>query len=278
VDITDHPEVLETQHPGSDFHAQWRLIDPGPIFLASTCRKLGDLYRSSAIAVNLVLQIPALPLDDRTETFLNFWRVKERNGNLLGNLKRMKDGHNAKPLTRFVLDSRWEASGFTRANHISDLCRKVWREILKDVVDVFGRWVKSRGLLPSQDVLEDIEQYAPKYHMNLEPMDKTLGGSLENHTSSSLEKEAPRHNPGSRTRPISLRNGRNAPAPPPAHPTLPTKEQLATSAPLSLYILLWIQAKFRGHLNGRCPLNFRQQKPQESLLLLRPQQFVPGRT
>jgi hypothetical protein len=45
VDITDHPEVLETQHPGSDFHTQWRLIDPGPIFLASTCRKLGDLYR-----------------------------------------------------------------------------------------------------------------------------------------------------------------------------------------------------------------------------------------
>jgi hypothetical protein len=34
VDITDHPEVLETQHPGSDFHTQWRLIDPGSIFLA----------------------------------------------------------------------------------------------------------------------------------------------------------------------------------------------------------------------------------------------------
>lgn len=34
VGITDHPEVLETQHPGSDFHTQWRLIDPGSIFLA----------------------------------------------------------------------------------------------------------------------------------------------------------------------------------------------------------------------------------------------------
>jgi len=100
VDITDHPEVLETQHSGSDFHAQWRLIDPGPIFLASTCRKLGDFYRSSAIAGHLVLQLPAPPPDDRTETSLNFWRVKERNGNLLGNLKRMKNGPNAKPLIR----------------------------------------------------------------------------------------------------------------------------------------------------------------------------------
>jgi hypothetical protein len=179
VDITGHPEVLETQHPGSDFHAQWRLIDPGPIFLASTCRKLGDFYRSSAIAVNLVVQIPALPPDDRTETSLNFWRAKERNGNLLGNLKRMKNGHNAKPLTRFVLDSRWEAKGFTRANHISDLCREVWREILKDVVDVFGDGLRVVVCCKGQDVLDDFRQYAPRYHRDLEAMDKTVGGSLE---------------------------------------------------------------------------------------------------
>jgi hypothetical protein len=51
-----------------------------------------------------------------------------------------------------------------------------------------------------------------------------------------LRRKAPRHNPGSRTRPISLRNGRDAPAQSPAHPILPTKEQLATSAPLSLHL------------------------------------------
>jgi hypothetical protein len=67
-------------------------------------------------------------------------------------------------------------------------------------------------------------------------MDKTLGGSLGNPASSSLVKEAQLHNPGSRTRSISLRNGREAPTPPPAHPIPPTKEQLAASAPLSLHI------------------------------------------
>jgi len=85
-------------------------------------------------------------------------------------------------------------------------------------------------------VLENFKQYAPKYYRNLKAMDKALGGSLDNPTSSSLEKEAPRHNSGSRTPPISLRNRRDAPAPPPAHPILPTKEQLATSAPLSPHL------------------------------------------
>jgi hypothetical protein len=178
----------------------------------------------------------APPADDRTDTSLNFWRVKERNRNLLEKLKRMKNGYNAKPSTRFILDSRWEARGFTRANHITDLCREVWREIPKDVVEVFGDGLRVVVCCQGHDVLDDFKQYAPKYYRDLEAMDKTLGGSFGNPTSSSLEKEAPRHNPGSRTRPISLRNGRDAPALFPAHPILPTKEQLATSALLSLHL------------------------------------------
>jgi hypothetical protein len=235
VQITDHPEVLETRYLDSDLNARWRLIDPGPIFLASTCRKLGDLYRSSAIAGNLVLQIPAPPADDRTDTSLDFWRVKERNGNLLEKLQRMKHGYISKPLTRFILDSRWEARGFTRANHITDLCREVWREILKNVVEVFGDGLRVVVCCQGQDVLEDFRQYAPKYYRDLEAMDKTMGSSLENTTSSDLEKEDLRHT-GSRRGSISLRNGRNVPALPPAHPILPTKEQLSTSAPLSLHL------------------------------------------
>jgi hypothetical protein len=116
------------------------------------------------------------------------------------------------------------------------LCREVWREILKGVVDVFGDGLRVVICCQGWSVLEDFKQDAPKYYRNLEAMDKTLGGSLENPTSSSLEKEAPRHNPGSRTRPLSLRNGRDAPAPDPAHPILPTEKQLATSAPLSLHL------------------------------------------
>jgi hypothetical protein len=104
------------------------------------------------------------------------------------------------------------------------------------VVDVFGDGLRVVICCQGWSVLEDFKQDAPKYYRNLEAMDKTLGGSLENPTSSSLEKEAPRHNPGSRTRPLSLRNGRDAPAPDPAHPILPTEKQLATSAPLSLHL------------------------------------------
>jgi hypothetical protein len=122
-----------------------------------------------------VLQIPAPPADDRTDTSLNFWRVKEQNGNLLEKLKRMKNGYNAKPLTRFILDSQWEVRGFTRANHITDLCREVWREILKDVVEVFGDGLRVAVYCQGHDVLDDFKQYAPKYYRDLEAIGKTLG-------------------------------------------------------------------------------------------------------
>jgi hypothetical protein len=73
------------------------------------------------------------------------------------------------------------------------------REILNDVVDVFGDGLRVVICCQGRDVLEDFKQYAPKNYRNLEAMDKTLGGSLENPTSSSFEKEAQRHNPGSCT-------------------------------------------------------------------------------
>ena len=57
------------------------------------------------------------------------------------------------------------------------------------MVDVFGDGLRVVVYCQGQDVLENFKQYAPKYYRNLKAMDKTLGGSLDNPTSSSLRRK-----------------------------------------------------------------------------------------
>jgi len=212
-------------------HARWILIDAGPLHLAATCKKLREVYLSRYVTSNLVLEIPAPPDNEvlqyeRREPFYHFWQQREKNGNLLQQLKNMKAAAKRKPLTRFMLDSKWWAWPY----NIREICMEMWSEILRDVSEVFGDELMVVICSQGERVFEDFRQYAPKQVRELEDMSRNLRARPEEDSSMELEISTPE--PSTSTR--SLRNGREIV--PPTQFELPSKEDLAAAAPLALHV------------------------------------------
>ncbi|KAF4630942.1 hypothetical protein G7Y89_g7195 [Cudoniella acicularis] len=140
AEVKDQPKDVENSNPEEDSrpHASWTLKDGGPLSLASTCKSLRSIYFSRAVASNLILEIPDANQGDyfEREHFYDFWDDKESNGNLLARLRQLKDRlrERGKSLTRFRLDSKWDAWDY----NVKCLNMEVWAGILRNVSEVFG--------------------------------------------------------------------------------------------------------------------------------------------
>ncbi|KAL3424850.1 hypothetical protein PVAG01_04131 [Phlyctema vagabunda] len=220
-------------------YARWELIDPGPVNLASTCRKLRDIYYLRSTAGNLILSIPRDFVPDNKGTYFDHWMEAYVDTALEGHLKRLKLTRKGSPLSRFTLDSEWEAFEYS----IRPLCQRIWNDILSTVSEVFGSELAVVVLSQGRNVKSERRELAPIPIRELERLEypssfytSTTAEPVTNTIAAGLSIVETLPSVSSRTRTVSLRSGRN-PAPPiPIHKPKPSDEQLQSSAPLSLHI------------------------------------------
>lgn len=174
---------------------------------------------------NLILEFHG-PIDYAKKDEYCFWHDKQRNGNLLAHLKRLKKGLEGKRLARFMLDSKWEEKGFWK----EPLYNEIWSEILRDVSEVFGDELMVVICCEGEDVQKDFRDYAPRDIRELEFFDRPLGPQpVLNAEDESVEETST--TPRTRT----LRHSRDPLPPINPQPVAPRQSGLSIAAPLHIH-------------------------------------------
>lgn len=156
--------------PGNDYRLCWELIDPGALHLASTCCQLFDIYLSSAIASNLVIEIPNINSSLSDETLEMLWGADptatcdDRREGVLKRLRRVKEGRRRTPLTRFMLDHSSD-TGYTQG---------LWKDVVEVIDEVFGDELLVVSLCYSTNVHRDFRELAPFPMRYLEAFENPL--------------------------------------------------------------------------------------------------------
>lgn len=266
-----------------DLYASWKLSDPGPLGLAYTCKAFQEIYLSDSVAGNLILEIPdpkfpapefswakgwgerqsrppvpisaedlSYPMNSYTARGIPYewWRLTEHHGNLLSKLKRMKEAPSRKTITRFMLDSRWEATKYNNYSTNSTMLGEIFIEVGEVFGDELMVVICSQGV----DVQKDFRAHAPWNIKQLERLGLNLRIPATTRAFTRLkEKASPAYalrRTTSRTHSINLRNRRNPKRPRPSHAKPSTKEELSASAPLSLHLYFGYEQSYAGFTMG----------------------------
>jgi len=256
--IEDRPANMRPE----DLHATWKLKDPGPLNFAFSSKTLRDTYLSEGVIGNLILEIPSpilpeinygkatrpwepeplqtpydlsaeppahlrvaeQPISARDQPY-EWWRITEQNGNLLTKLKRMKCTSSYKRVSRFMLDSKWDAD--TRMSWST--CSLMLCEIFKDVSEIFGVDLVVAICCAGLDVEKDFRAYSPRNVEQLERLGRNLNRSSHRLITTSADEKS------AKSCSTQLRSGRTAISRS-THPTPPTEDDLSASTPLSLHL------------------------------------------
>lgn len=156
--------------PGYDFRLCWELVNPGALYLASTCHKFFKLYLSASIANNLILEFQAVGLystqDERIYGESHNARIARRTG-FLNRLKRVKEGRRGSPLTRFMLDCRFDRSRI-------QFTLGIWKDMLESVYEIFGDELLVVMACFGGDVHTVVREGSPKTIKYLEAFDNPM--------------------------------------------------------------------------------------------------------
>ncbi|RDW60697.1 hypothetical protein BP6252_12080 [Coleophoma cylindrospora] len=234
-DITSGPHYELTLAPDPESYARWTLQDSGPISLASTCHQMQDIYLSPAVAGNLILSLPPDFVPASRGSYMDNWVDEFLDHTLRGHLKRLKTARKGCPLRRFIFVNHWDAIDHA----IRPLCRRLWKDMLEAVSEVFGDELGVVICCQGRDVKE-VMSSSPKAMKQMESLSERIGNGLadgeeaEKATSPGADESLP--STSSRTRSISLRSGRNPAPPKPTHSPIPDTTELVSSTPLSLHL------------------------------------------
>ncbi|TVY34289.1 hypothetical protein LSUB1_G007194 [Lachnellula subtilissima] len=235
-----------TPEPGPEdprANVHWVLSDAGPLHLAATCRALRSIYLSRQVCSNLILELPApddsAPSPGRPdpEPFYEFWTRGDRNGthSLVQKLRNMKGTADGKPLTRFMLDSKWWA--WPREQR--ELCMTMWMDILRDVSEVFGDELSVVVVCQGESVQQDFRGYAPRGIREMEDLSILPKGYsyiatkpvMDLDEDVGIEASSSLRTPREATDLFARAEGHRQPSPPP-------RADLETAAPLALHVYL----------------------------------------
>ncbi|TVY28574.1 hypothetical protein LHYA1_G001922 [Lachnellula hyalina] len=238
-----HALQRNTSGENSRAAAHWVLSDAGPLHLAATCRTLRSIYVSRHVCSNLILELPApddsapSPGHPNSKPFYEFWTRVDQNGprSLVQKLRNMKGAADGKPLTRFMLDSKWWA--WPREE--MELCMDMWMDILRDVSEVFGDELSVVVMCQGESVQQDFRGYAPRGIREMEDLSILPKGYLNIATTPVMDLDEDVHiEAGSRLRTpreatdsFPRVKGHRQPSPPP-------RADLETAAPLALHVYL----------------------------------------
>lgn len=226
-------EIKDSKPEDEDVYTQWMLSNPGPLYLASTCQVLCEIYKSQAIAGNLVLEIPGPPVN-----FYDLFTAKERIGHLSKHLRLTKSGFIRKSITRLWLDVQLPSLDWQVLKHWREMLKDILNDICEAIGDQLGVVIITHG----ENVCEDFRQNAPKEIRRLEAWTRSIcpRPSLLNSSIHENQRTATKAVHGTRSgkHAMSLRNGRNAIPLTSTHSRvlLPTKQELFASLPLALHL------------------------------------------